>query len=87
MLEKIWSDNRAQMGGASSGVDVVVGLMVGGLVSAFLLPIAISEIVGVDTSAWGSGAAEIWGLLDVMIVLAIFLFFVQLAISRGGGGT
>ncbi|WP_396614122.1 hypothetical protein ACH9L7_20385 (plasmid) [Haloferax sp. S1W] len=51
--------------------------------AAFLLPMAISEIVAVDTSMWGSGAAELWELLPVMIVLAIFLFFVGLALARG----
>lgn len=77
-------DDRAQMTGAEEGVEVVVGLVVGGLMAAFLLPLAINEIVGIDTSSWTGGAAELWELLPVMIVLAIFLFFVQLAIARSG---
>jgi hypothetical protein len=44
--------------------------------------LAINELVAVDTSSWTSGAGELWSLLQVMIVLAIFLFFTQLAVNR-----
>jgi len=75
-------DNRGQMNTANRAVQVVVALTVGGLVAAFLLPVAINEIVGVDTSSWGSGASSMWEILDVVIVLVVFLFFIGLAISR-----
>jgi len=78
------TDTRAQMGGgAQQATNVVVGLLVASLVSAYLLPMAIEEIVAVDTSSWTSGAAELWTLLPVMIVLAVFLFFVGLALKTG----
>lgn len=79
------ADNRAQMGGAGRAVDLVVALVVGGLMAAFLLPIAIDEIAGVDTTSWDNGAAALWNILPVMIVLAIFLFFVGVALSRRNG--
>lgn len=74
--------NETDRGQTSAGqaVSLVVGLMVGGLVAAFLLPVAIDEIVGVDTSSWGSGASSLWDVLDVIIVLAAFLFFIGLAL-------
>lgn len=84
MIRQLVADNRAQSG-ADEAVEVVVGLVVAGLMAAFLLPIAIEEIVSIDTTSWTSGAAELWELLPVMIVLAIFLFFVGLAIQRGRG--
>lgn len=76
----LMADNRAQ--GASSAVNLVVALVVGGLMAAFLLPIAIDEIVAVDTTGWTSGAAALWDILPVMIVLAIFLFFTYVAVQR-----
>lgn len=79
----IMADNRAQVGGsAGSAVNLVVALVVAGLMAAFLLPIAIDEIAAVDTTAWDGGAAALWDILPVMVVLAIFLFFVSLALSR-----
>lgn len=72
------TDNRAQ---ASRGVEVVVGLMVAGIVGAFLLPIAIQELVAVDTTNWSSGAASLWGIMDVIVVLALFLFFIGIALK------
>jgi len=74
-------DNRAQTNSAMRAVSLVVGLTVGGIVAAFLLPIAIDELVGVDTSAWSGGADSLWGILDVIIVLALFLFFIGIALS------
>jgi hypothetical protein len=53
--------------------------------AAYLLPMAINEIAGVDTTGWGTGAAQLWQLLPVMIVLAIFLFFTYMAVERAGG--
>jgi len=81
-MEPFAMDNRGQVSGASTAVNLVVGLVVGGLMAAFLLPIAIDEIVGVDTSSWTNGAGALWEILPVMVVLAIFLFFVGLALSR-----
>jgi small-conductance mechanosensitive channel len=75
------ADTAAQTG-ASTAVNLVVGLVVGGLMAAFLLPIAIDEIATVDTSGWDNGAAAMWNILPVIIVLAVFLFFVGLALSR-----
>lgn len=76
-------DEQAQTG-ADNAVNLVVALVVGGLMAAFLLPIAIDEIATVDTSSWTSGAAAMWDILPVMIVLAIFLFFVGVALRRSG---
>lgn len=80
-VEPFSMGNRGQSG-ASTAVNLVVALVVGGLMAAFLLPIAIDEIEAVDTSSWDGGAAALWDILSVMVVLAIFLFFVGMALSR-----
>jgi hypothetical protein len=77
------NDNRGQVaGGAQRAVNIVVGLMVGGLIAAFLLPVAIDEIVAVDTTNWGSGASSLWDVLDLIVVLAVFLFFIGIALQN-----
>ncbi len=73
------ADSRAQS--ATMAVKLVVALTVGGLVAAFLLPVALDEIVGVDTSNYSSGAASLWNILDIIVVLAMFLFFVGVALA------
>lgn len=76
-------DERGQMGGsANRAVNLVVGLVVAAIVAAYLIPVAVDELVSVDTSSWGSGASSLWGILDLIVVLAIFLFMIGLAISR-----
>lgn len=72
-------------GSAGAAADVVVSILVASLMAAYLLPMAINEIMDVSTAGWSAGAAELWQLLPVMIVLAIFLFFVSMALSTGEG--
>lgn len=79
---RLMSDDRGQSG-AREATNVVVGLLVASLMSAYLLPMAINEIVAVDTSSWSTGAGELWALLPVIIVLGIFIFFVGLALNTG----
>jgi len=79
---RLGMDNRAQTSNsAMKAVSLVVGLTVGGIVAAFLLPIAIDELVGVDTSSWSSGASSLWAIMDVIVVLALFLFFIGVALA------
>lgn len=77
-------DDRGQVAGGM--LNKIVALTVGGLVTAFLLPIAINEIAaeGAGTE-WSSGAQALWGILDVMIVLGAFLMFVGVALSGSNG--
>lgn len=83
MARALAKDTRAQQAtSARQAVGLVVGLMVAGIVAAFLVPVAIDEIVGVDTSSWGSGASSLWGILDLIMVLAVFLFLIGLALAK-----
>jgi hypothetical protein len=70
--------DRAQ----ARGVDLVVTLTVAALVAAFLIPVAVDQLVNVDTTNWGSGAASLWDIMDLVVVLAVFLFLIGVAISR-----
>jgi len=78
LASAIMADNSGQ----ARGVDLVVTLTVAALVAAFLIPVAIDQLVNVDTTNWGGGASSLWDIMDLIIVLAIFLFMIGLAISR-----
>lgn len=79
LARSVAGDERAA---ASAGVEIVVTLTVAGIVSAFLLPVAISEIVAVETTNWSSGASSLWNIMDLIIVLGVFLFMIGLAVSQ-----
>lgn len=82
MAGSFLADNRAQTrSSAMRVVGLVVALTVGGIVAAFLLPIAIEELTNVSTTGWSDGASALWGILDVIVVLAVFLFFIGIALS------
>lgn len=69
------------------GVGLVVALLVGSLMAAFLLPVAISELVSVDTTNWSDGTVALWDILPLLIVLAFFLVVVGWAIASYKGYT
>lgn len=76
-----FTDDESGQVSANRAVGLVVALTVGGLVAAFLLPVAIDELVAVDTTNWGSGASSIWDIMDLIVVLAVFLFFIGVALA------
>lgn len=83
-LRELANDDRGQARTgklAKRAIAIVVGLTVGGLVAAFLLPVALDQIVSVDTSNYSDGAAAMWDLMDVIITLAVVLFFVGIALA------
>jgi len=79
--ETFASDDKAQTGMAMTAVSLIVALTVGAIIAAFLLPVGVNELVGVDTSSWSSGASSLWAILDVIVVLAVFLFFISVAMG------
>lgn len=75
-------DTRAQSGNMiNKGVNMAVGVLVVGLLTAYLLPIAIDELVSVDTSTWGNAESSLFDLLPLFFVLAIVLFVVAKAME------
>ena len=85
-VARLRANRRGQttMNMATRTVGLIVALTVGGLVAAFLLPIAIGELVAIDTSAWGSGAQSLWDILDLAIVLGVFIGFIGVALGAAG---
>lgn len=77
-LRTLAPDSRASSM-IESGVDIAVGILVVGLLAAYLLPIALNELNSVDTSSWGNAEAQLFGLLGIFFVLAIVLFVVNKA--------
>ena len=81
VIDTLSVGNRGQVA-ADRAVSVIVAVLVASLLTAFLVPIAVDEMFAVDTSGWGEAAGTMWELLPMMAVLAVFLFFVQVAIRR-----
>lgn len=80
-VQRIVGDERAQGTMMDRGVDLAVGVLVVGLLTAYLLPIAIDELVTVDTTSWGNAESSLFDLLPLFFVLAILLFVVAKAKS------
>lgn len=53
------------------GVSLVIALSVTALMVAFVLTVGIEEIVAVDTSNWSSGAAALFNIFDLILVLIV----------------
>lgn len=48
---------------------VILALLIGGILIAELLPVAIDQIVSTDTSSWGSSETTLFELLPLFFVL------------------
>jgi len=56
-------------------ISIVISVFLG----AVLLPVAISELMGVNQTGWGTSTITMWGIIPVMIVLAFFLLILRQA--------
>lgn len=81
-LKRLRFDDRGQVGATDRAVDVIVGIMVAALTAAYLVPVGIDQLVGVDTSSWSGAASELWGILGLTIVLGVFLILITIATER-----
>lgn len=43
---------------------------------------ATADFTSPTEYAWGDGASALWGILPVLVVLAVFLFFVAMAVTK-----
>ena len=62
------------------GVGIVIALVVVGILLAFLLPVAINELVAVDTASWSDGAASLFEIMDLIFLLVVFLVVIGWAV-------
>jgi hypothetical protein len=51
----------------------VIDLMIVGFLAAILLPIAINEIIGVNTGSWSTTSQTLWTNLPIMLLLVVIL--------------
>lgn len=71
-------------GKIEQGVSVIVGVTVAALMAALVLPVAIDELVAVNTGSWSSGASSIFNILDLIFVLVLFLVAIGWAVRTFG---
>jgi len=64
-LESFEKDPRGSL-----EVNAIISLVIGLIVLAIMLPVALTEIMGVDTTTWDSSVAAVWDLLPILAVLA-----------------
>lgn len=73
---KLWLVKQATMPRAHMGVGMVsiVLAVVAILLAAILLPIALVEIYGANTSGWGASVITVWQtLFPILVVIGIAL--------------
>lgn len=64
------------------GVGIIVAVTVAALMAAFLFPVAIDELAATNTGSWSTGASSIFGILDLIFVLVLFLTIIGWAVTQ-----
>lgn len=57
----------------------VIGIAVAALVVAIIIPVAFSQFFATVTTSWDAQTILIWGIIPVIVILAIVLFFLNKA--------
>lgn len=69
---------QVPMRGASM-TSYVIGIAVAALVVAIIVPIAFGQFFSTDTGSWDAQTILIWGIIPLVVILAIVLFFLNKA--------
>lgn len=62
-------------------LGVVVGLAVGIIVVAYLVPVALDQFFSVDTTSWDSEVADLWPLIPLFVILGLVIAFIIRAVD------
>lgn len=68
---------QGQRGAAAA--TFVIGIAVAILVTALIIPIAFDSFFGADTGSWDAQTILIWGIIPVVGLLAVVLYFLNKA--------
>jgi protein-S-isoprenylcysteine O-methyltransferase Ste14 len=62
-----------------SAAGFVIAISVAALVASIIVPIAFGQFFSTDTSSWDAQTILIWGIVPLVVVLAIVLWFLNKA--------
>ena len=65
-------------------VGNIISLVIGLIVLAIMLPVALTELMDVDTTGWNASVAAVWDLLPILAVLGGLVMIVGYASMRKG---
>ena len=74
-----WLNNHR---GGSSLTNLVITISVALIVMAFVVPIAMQQFIGANTTGWSSSETAIWGALPVFAFLAFLIAIIYMAFRR-----
>lgn len=57
----------------------VIGIAVAALVVSIIIPVAFGQFFATVTTSWDAQTILIWGIIPVVVILAIVLFFLNKA--------
>lgn len=63
----------------ASMTSYVIGIAVAALVVAIIVPIAFGQFFATTTTSWDAQTILIWGIIPLVVILAIVLFFLNQA--------
>lgn len=58
-------------------IGIVIAIAVGSIIAAAIIPSAITDITGVNTTTWNSATQSVWGLMGVVIALGCLMIFLR----------
>lgn len=63
-------------------MERTIGIMIIAIVASITIPIAIQNLIAVDTSGWPAGAVTIWTNLPIFVALFVLVLFAGFLVIR-----
>ena len=68
--------------GSSNLVNLVITVAVALIIMAFVIPIAMEQFIGANTSGWSASEVAIWNAVPVFGFLAFLIAIIYMAFKR-----
>ena len=56
-------------------VGLIIGIALAAIVVSAIVPTALTNLQAANTTTWDAGSIAVWGLLSIVVILAILMAF------------
>ena len=54
---------------------LVIGIALAAIVVSAIVPTALNNLAAANTTTWDAGSIAVWGLLSIVVILAVVMAF------------
>ncbi len=67
-------------------IEVIIGVFIAAILTGALIPVAITLVLGANTSAFDTATLALYSVIPIAIIIAVVVIFFAIALKVTKGG-